>query len=83
MGEWISVNELMPDIDRVCLVTVVRGCRRFISIGKIIRFDADEDGVVLAWTLEESDSHKEDIISHWMPLPDFPKELRTEGDSDV
>lgn len=60
---WIPVTERLPDIGSNCLISPVSGC---VAEGQ---FDGD------GWTQYRwSAKLDKDTITHWMPLPEPPKE---------
>ena len=71
-GMWVSVTERLPEDGRWCIIFVtLKGtyCNQ-----RIARYDGEgiftqHDGV--EWNT------KEDDITHWMPLPEPPKEVET------
>ena len=63
MTEWISVEDRLPEKDGKYIVCTARGsvyCTRFKAYGKIGNFQTDIN------------TH----ITHWMPLPEPPKEVK-------
>lgn len=64
MAEWISVKDRLPDCAEPVLISHSDGDMRYISIA-----DIDPCGM---W----SDQNYEIIytVTHWMPLPEPPKE---------
>ena len=79
--EWISVNDRLPEEDNNYIVTV---CDEGCSDGEGIWYSTV---VVVAeyykgsWTWYDGGSEYslEDIVTHWMPLPQPPKGERKEG----
>ena len=61
MSEWISVKERLPEDDD--LVLVYHKALRYIDIGSVslVRWDSTYSAICRATT-------------HWMPLPEPPKE---------
>ncbi len=66
--EWISVKDRMPEKSGNYLCTIVK-CFRWTpqKCLRILWFDH----LNKCWTCENCDG----IITHWMPLPEFPKEI--------
>ena len=63
MTEWISVEDRLPEKDGKYIVCTARGsvyCTRFKAYGKSGNFQTDIN------------TH----ITHWMPLPEPPKEAK-------
>lgn len=73
MSEWISVKDRLPDeCDNLVLA---------IANGKPCRNITLEDAYVLAsyvpnegWIIDEWPMWEEAEVTHWMPLPEPPKE---------
>lgn len=70
--EWISVKSQTPDIDQIVVAWMHKKKEPVC-----VRFTKDEHGPL--WLeLEEVDAwmsdREEDIISHWIPLPEPPKD---------
>ena len=67
MGEWISVKDRLPEDCKKILVVNGRG---YISISSLWRKDGSK------WTWVDSAGHFNHVndITHWMPLPEPPKE---------
>ena len=61
MGEWISVKERLPEDAKQKIVCHSRG----VSFGRYI-----ED----AWYSSIGKRHCVQSVTHWMPLPQPPKE---------
>ena len=72
--KWISVLERLPTHDEAVLATD----GRFVSesrytLGKwIIKFSASTGATILRW-----DDAMKTRVTHWMPLPEPPKEIFT------
>lgn len=66
--EWISVKERMPEksCGYLCHVIIPNNGESFEDI-KIIRYNIYNK----CWLCKSNDG----IITHWMPLPDLPKEI--------
>ena len=65
--EWISVKKRKPEIDQKCLV--------FTGSAIMVAFYQGPD----KWWLDYYDRTQtmpDTTFSHWMPLPDIPKEKR-------
>lgn len=69
MSEWISVNDRMPPRDTDVLVFIWGGC----SVG---RFDKRPVTLEDRWEFEDYNLYGEEMnaVTHWMPLPEPPKE---------
>lgn len=67
VGEWISVNERLPEDCKKILVINGHG---YIGISALWRKDGSR------WTWIDSAGHFNHVndITHWMPLPEPPKE---------
>ena len=62
-SRWIPVTERLPDIGSSCLISPVSGC---VAEGQY-----DGDG----WTQYRwSAKLDKDAVTHWMPMPEPPKE---------
>lgn len=62
MAEWISVKERLPEDDIVCILTD--------GVSDAIGYR----GKVFGWHLMWTDYLEESKVTHWMPLPEPPKE---------
>ena len=67
--EWISVNDRLPDVGKIVLVFGKRSATTGMFQGVIERND-------LWWWKEDTTKY----VSHWMPLPEPPKEDDDETD---
>lgn len=65
-NKWISVKERLPEYDRKVLVTDVRD--GYISTGELMRHVEDY------WYCEDEMRLPTSEITHWMYLPEPPKE---------
>lgn len=71
MAKWISVEDRLPD-----KYTPVLCCRKYVGVADILEYGLvhgkmcfyyfDEDGFVVEATNPD--------VTHWMPLPEPPKE---------
>lgn len=61
--QWISVKDRLPEIGAPCLVTCHE--ERYTI--------AEYNGI--KWTTLNSIAYYHPIVTHWMPLPEAPKEL--------
>lgn len=68
-GEWVSVEERLPEDDRIVLVwNDAWGSDSFAATGRHV-----DDGTDLgSWCMEDDDDDPEPI-THWMPLPPLPQ----------
>ena len=64
-GEWISVEEGLPEVDKNVLVITAHGSF------KVARCNIYKNGTVVMWAT--NDGLGERAITHWMPLPEAPK----------
>ena len=77
-GRWISASERLPESDGTYIVTA---CDEGCSCGEGIWYDTV---VVVAeyyrgswtWYEGETDYDWNGIVTHWMPLPEPPKEVK-------
>ena len=68
MGEWISVDDRLPD-DSQDILLVVNGAR------VISGYYAGYNGAHYVWKASRNGFvFWDDEITHWMPLPELPKE---------
>lgn len=67
--KWISVYDQLPDYNMVVLVTDGE------DVGTGYRYAIGETGF-MGWAVPFADI-EEDDISHWMPLPEPPKDGET------
>lgn len=72
---WIPVSERLPEEDagKVLVAKQYRGYK-YIDIGEII------GGVACCYSDEFAINRREHILTHWMPLPEPPKENKHAGD---
>jgi hypothetical protein len=81
MSEWISVKDQEAPEDIKILVFGTRyGSCQFISVCEISGFTRKQDGKVFKYVdVPEVSGYEREVefehgdITHWMPLPDFPK----------
>lgn len=65
---WISVEDKLPELDKEVII---------LDKGKHIDIDFlmdDGEGGYFWWKSDESICCEDDEITHWMPLPELPKE---------
>lgn len=74
MSEWISVKDRLPESGVPVLVTFVGYTDNKLHSDGVARWEPDLNGYNggWEWTLDFSDATVE--ITHWMPLPEPPKE---------
>ena len=77
MSEWISVKDRLPDEDDINDYLITDGKRCFV--GFYHHKAKGWDNFTLGWIQEYyADGEVDDIeITHWMPLPEPPKESDT------
>lgn len=64
-SEWISVEERLPEVDTNVLVVTANGSF------KVARCNIYHNGTLVLWAT--NDGLGERAITHWMPLPEPPK----------
>ena len=64
--EWIPVSERLPEADKNVLVCTIHGSF------KVARCNFYKNGTEVSWAT--NDGLGERAITHWMPLPEPPKE---------
>lgn len=69
--KWIPVTERLPEPDVNCLV-VVSG--RFEKIVFDCAIEIADYAPVGGWILEAFPEWEDPLVTHWMPLPEPPKE---------
>lgn len=70
--EWISVKDRLPADGDKTVLAVVNGYREDIvpmSAIELARYSSDE-----GWILEAYPELEDMHVTHWIPLPDLPKE---------
>ena len=77
--QWISVKDRLPDVAGMYIVTA---CDEWCSHGEGIWYGttvvvADYSGGCWNWNDNGTDCDINDLVTHWMPLPEAPK-----GDAD-
>lgn len=77
--QWISVKDSLPDVAGMYIVTA---CDEWCSHGEGIWYDtvvvvAEYSGGCWNWNDNGTDYDIDDLVTHWMPLPEPPK-----GDAD-
>lgn len=77
-SEWISVEERLPEPNEECLVSARVGDRVVIDLGEIVQYwngRTNEYGFM--WMITNDWDEGEGCeITHWMPLPEPPKESK-------
>lgn len=70
--EWISVKDRLPGDGDKMVLAVVNGKRENITFCNAIELAccSSDEGWILEAYPELEDMH----VTHWMPLPDLPKE---------
>lgn len=72
-GEWISVKDRLPGIENEYVLTLVSGKPTenitLENAYELAEFDIDD-----GWILEMWPEFKNPNVTHWMPLPQPPKE---------
>lgn len=77
--QWISVKDRLPDVAGMYIVTA---CDEWCSHGEGIWYDtvvvvAEYSSGCWNWNDNGTDYDIDDLVTHWMPLPEPPK-----GDTD-
>lgn len=70
MSEWISVKERTPEVGQI-----VVGWLSKRKEPSCVRFEIDDIGPIY-WELVQFDifDDRQDLVSHWMPLPSPPNQ---------
>lgn len=73
--QWISVKDRLPDVAGMYIVTA---CDEWCSHGEGIWYDtvvvvAEYSGGCWNWNDNGTDYDINDLVTHWMPLPEPPK----------
>lgn len=74
VNQWISVKDRLPDESCECL-GVVDGEVTEVS------YAPKQKGLICVWSMCDADGFKplsDDAVTHWMPLPEPPKDGETE-----
>lgn len=71
MTEWISVKDRLPEIGQEVLVFRPYA---HIHYDKNITIDARSGSERMVYDGARHDWHKPNYVTHWMPLPEAPKE---------
>ena len=72
-GKWISVKERLPEEDVAVLVygQILNDPPDIIGVRR--RYNGDQEWKH-TWESEDGFIYREDDVTHWMPLPEAPKE---------
>lgn len=73
--QWISVKDRLPDVAGMYIVTA---CDEWCSHGEGIWYDtvvvvAEYSGGCWNWNENGTDYDIDDLVTHWMPMPQPPK----------
>lgn len=73
--QWISIKDRLPDVAGMYIVTA---CDEWCSHGEGIWYDtvvvvAEYSGSCWNWNDNGIDCDIDDLVTHWMPLPEPPK----------
>lgn len=72
MSEWIKVTEKFPDPMEPVLGICISQCKEYIKwIGIVQVYFIPQSG----WSRCELHNSESVYITHWMPLPELPKEI--------
>ena len=78
--EWISVKERLPDDEQEVLVIAHGWDGRLVYVGSHKRVEAQKSWLTgitnksSEWSLWGWSYLKEPMVTHWLPLPEPPKE---------
>lgn len=75
MAEWISVNDKFPKDGKEVLVTYFyksKPKRRYVKTANCFTYDGKAHWNSV-WD-EYKATNEEEIVTHWMPMPEPPKE---------
>ena len=68
-SEWISVDDGLPDLDEIVLFFNVYK-ESFVGYREAF----DQEGKVIRWVSCHDHLIQEEDVTHWMPLPEEPKD---------
>ena len=80
--EWISVNDRLPDDEQEVLVIAHGWDGRLVYVGSHKRVEAQKSWITgitnksSEWLLWGWSYLKEPIVTHWMPLPPAPEDMK-------
>ena len=69
-NEWVSVEERLPEIGTEVLICDIFDTRNYMDVWSL---EDDEDGDAV-WEDKNGNWYSVDEVTHWMPLPEPPKE---------
>ena len=71
MSEWISVKDRLPETSTMVLVIASGNPKKNITLHDACELaEYDPDG----WILEMYPEWMDAVVTHWMPLPEPPRE---------
>ena len=73
MGEWFSVEDRLPRYNSTVLVYRPTMAMPIVADTYYGWYGEDDDKWYEGWSLYGKNSKGEDVITHWMYLPDPPK----------
>lgn len=77
---WISVKDRLPEYEEQVLLTAYGWSDTTVYIGQLKHMDAETSWLTgitskeSEWCIEGWSYLKEPVVTHWMPLPEPPKE---------
>lgn len=74
MSDWISVNDRLPEDSDISILAIVNGVPKnnihLIGAYEFAYYNKDD-----GWIIESYPEWENPDVTHWMPLPEQPKEV--------
>ena len=74
--EWISVEDKLPPYNRDVLVYRPNMAMKILVDNYAWHYRDDDDEWYEDWALYGKDTNGNPVVTHWMPLPHLPKDVK-------